>query len=174
MSYCSIRNFYSGRLEHFNLLSNCCSQVNSLVFKLQSLHFVTVITKPTRFLCSSMVPSPAASSPDQIEINCAQPVTSGILLLFIELPDDAIIWQLFAHTLSSRLAAQHCEASIVIYSSHLHHASGAQGSCHVKSGGNGQSFGSSVCDSIVRSWLWSTATLRSPLGYFSSITASSC
>ena len=30
-----------------------------------------------------------------------------------------------------------------------------------------QSIGSTVSDAIVRSWLWSTATRSSPLGYFS-------
>ena len=43
----------------------------------------------------------------------------------------------------------------------------------VKSGGNGQSIGSTVTDAIVQSWLWATATGSCPLGYFSSITASS-
>ena len=35
------------------------------------------------------------------------------------------------------------------------------------------SIGSTVSDAIVRSWLWLTATRSSPLGRFSSITASS-
>ena len=34
-------------------------------------------------------------------------------------------------------------------------------------GGCDQSIGSTVSDAIVRSWLWSTATRSSPLGYFS-------
>ena len=36
-----------------------------------------------------------------------------------------------------------------------------------RAGGNGQSIGSTVSDAIVRSWMWSTATGRSPLGCFS-------
>ena len=40
-------------------------------------------------------------------------------------------------------------------------------------GGCDQSIGSTVTDAIVRSWLWSTATRSSTLGYFSSITESS-
>ena len=36
-------------------------------------------------------------------------------------------------------------------------------------GGCDQSIGSSVSDAIVRSWLWSTATGSSPLGYFSKL-----
>ena len=39
-------------------------------------------------------------------------------------------------------------------------------------GGYDQSVESTVSDAIVRSWLWSTVTGSSPLGYFSSITAS--
>ena len=34
-------------------------------------------------------------------------------------------------------------------------------------GGCNQSIGSTISDAIVRSWLWSTATRSSPLGYFS-------
>ena len=45
--------------------------------------------------------------------------------------------------------------------------------CHVTGGSNGQSIGSTVSDAVVRSWLWSTAPGSSPLGYVSSITASS-
>ena len=48
-----------------------------------------------------------------------------------------------------------------------------RGYCPVYGWGNGQSIGSSVSDAIVRSWLWSTSTESSPLGFFSSITASS-
>ena len=40
------------------------------------------------------------------------------------------------------------------------------GTAHV-GGGCDQSIGSTVSDAIVRSWLWSTATRSSPLGYFS-------
>ena len=40
------------------------------------------------------------------------------------------------------------------------------GTAHV-AGGCDQSIGSTVSDAIVRSWLWSTATRSSPLGYFS-------
>ena len=48
-----------------------------------------------------------------------------------------------------------------------------RGYCSVKGVGNGQSIGFTVSDAIVRSWLGSTVTGISPLGYFSSITASS-
>ena len=41
-----------------------------------------------------------------------------------------------------------------------------RGYCH-KGGGRDQSIGSTVSDAIFRSWLWSTATRSSPLGYFS-------
>ena len=37
----------------------------------------------------------------------------------------------------------------------------------VYGGGYDQSIGSTVCDAIVHSWLWSTASRSSPLGYFS-------
>ena len=50
-------------------------------------------------------------------------------------------------------------------------SSGGTALCIV--GSNGLSIGSIVSDAIVRSWLCSAATGRSPLGYFSSITASS-
>ena len=40
------------------------------------------------------------------------------------------------------------------------------GSDH-EGGGCDQLIGSTVSDAIVRSWLWSTATRSSPLGYFS-------
>ena len=40
------------------------------------------------------------------------------------------------------------------------------GTAH-EGGGCDQSIGSTVSDAIVRSWLWSTATMSSPLGYFS-------
>ena len=53
------------------------------------------------------------------------------------------------------------------------YASGAQGYCPIKDGGNGQSIGSTVSNAIIRSWLWSTVTESCPLGSFSSITASS-
>ena len=42
------------------------------------------------------------------------------------------------------------------------------GNAHV-SGGCDQSIGSTVSDVIVRSWLWSTETRNSPLGYFSKL-----
>ena len=48
-----------------------------------------------------------------------------------------------------------------------------RGYCPVKGGGNGQSIGSTVSDSIVHSWLWSTATESCLLGYFGNITTSS-
>ena len=40
------------------------------------------------------------------------------------------------------------------------------GTAH-EGGGCDQSIGSTVSDAIVRSWLWSTATRSSALGYFS-------
>ena len=40
--------------------------------------------------------------------------------------------------------------------------------CH-EGGGCDQSFGSTVSDAIVRSWLWLTATRSSPLGCFSTL-----
>ena len=40
------------------------------------------------------------------------------------------------------------------------------GTAH-EGGGCDQPIGSSVSDAIVRSWLWSTETMSSPLGYFS-------
>ena len=40
------------------------------------------------------------------------------------------------------------------------------GTAH-EGGGRDQSIASTVPDAIVRSWLWSTATRSSPLGYFS-------
>ena len=42
----------------------------------------------------------------------------------------------------------------------------SEGTAH-EGGGCDQSIGSTVCDAIVRSWLWPTATRSSPLGYFS-------
>ena len=39
-------------------------------------------------------------------------------------------------------------------------------------GVNGQAIGSTVSDAIVSSWLWSTATKSRPIGYFSSVIAS--
>ena len=41
----------------------------------------------------------------------------------------------------------------------------SEGTAH-KGGGCDQSIGSTVTDAIVRSWLWSTATISSLLGYF--------
>ena len=41
------------------------------------------------------------------------------------------------------------------------------GSAHEGGGATSQLIGSTVSDAIVRSWLWSTATRSSPLGYFS-------
>ena len=40
------------------------------------------------------------------------------------------------------------------------------GTAH-EGGESEKSIGSAVSDAIVRSWLWSTATRNSPLGYFS-------
>ena len=48
-----------------------------------------------------------------------------------------------------------------------------RGYCPGKCGGCDQSIGSTGSDTSVRSWLWSTATRSSSLGYFSLITASS-
>ena len=42
----------------------------------------------------------------------------------------------------------------------------SRGTAH-ESGGCVPSIGSTVSQAIVRSWLWSTATRSSPLGYFS-------
>ena len=42
------------------------------------------------------------------------------------------------------------------------------GTAH-EGGGCDQSIGSTVSHDIVRSWLWSTATSGSPLGYFSKL-----
>ena len=61
--------------------------------------------------------------------------------------------------------------TIVICDPHLHYAGGAHGVLPCKGGVNDQSIGSIVSDSIVRSWLWSTATGSCQLGYFGSITA---
>ena len=71
--------------------------------------------------------------------------------------------------------AQVAVISLVICSPHLHNAiHGGQGCCPVQGGGggNGQSIGSTVSDANVHSWLWLPANGSSPLGYFSSITAS--
>ena len=43
-----------------------------------------------------------------------------------------------------------------------------RGYCH-EGGGSDQSIGPTVSDSIVRSWLWLTATRSSPLGCFSTL-----
>ena len=66
------------------------------------------------------------------------------------------------------------DVSLAICSGHLHcntWSSGGTALC--KSGGNGQSIGSTVSDALVHSWLRLTATKSTTLGYFSSITASS-
>ena len=49
----------------------------------------------------------------------------------------------------------------------------AQGVLPMRVGVYGHSIRSTIFDSIVRSWLWSTVTWSYPLGYFSCITASS-
>ena len=46
-------------------------------------------------------------------------------------------------------------------------ARGPQGVLPMRVEGCDQSIGSTVSDAIARSWLWSTATRSSPLGYFS-------
>ena len=75
----------------------------------------------------------------------------------------------------SRIRGPLAAASLVICGLHFHHALEAQFELPKlrRVGSNGQSIGSTVSDTIVRSWLWSTVTGSCPLGYFSSITASS-
>ena len=64
-------------------------------------------------------------------------------------------------------------ASLAICASHFYLAlCGAQGILPCAEWGSGQSIGSTVSDAIVCSWLWSTTTGSSPLGYLSSIAAS--
>ena len=78
-------------------------------------------------------------------------------------------------TLSGRIGkvvvshAEGCkiESRLWLRCTYLYYARGAQGVLPMRVGGCDQSIGSTVSDAIVRSWLWSTATRSSLLGYFS-------
>ena len=66
------------------------------------------------------------------------------------------------------VAEQHrfIECNLIPQRSHHSLRSHRSGGTAHESGGCDQSIGSTVSDAIVHSWLWSTATRSSPLGYF--------
>ena len=61
------------------------------------------------------------------------------------------------------------KCNLLTYTERPHRPGGCRGYSGTAHEGKGcdQSIGSIVSDAIVRSWLWSTATRSSPLGYFS-------
>ena len=64
---------------NIDLLSLDCNNINSFIHDLQSLHYLPVITRPTRFPSTNVIPCPKPSLLDHIWINTLQSYTSGIL-----------------------------------------------------------------------------------------------
>ena len=78
------------------------------------------------------------------------------------------------HTLSGRIGevvASHAAVarSIPLRCTDLYYARGAQGVLPMRVGDATSQIGSTVSDTIVRSWLWLTATRSSPVGCFSAL-----